>query len=340
MRNFILLLLLCFVSGLGAQTFPTRLLPKKVRTQLRDYALIPGGRYVKNLYFGSDSLQFQFPKRVSVDSFYMSRYEVTVEDFVRFYHETGDLEHKYDSAVWMRDFPYSFNKPITQNYFHLSKFRNFPVVGITWDQALRFCAWKSKELNALLENTGYAVEVTLPTDVEWQYAAYRPVPQQGDSIVDAHQFFPWGYSFFCPRGKQDACRLRCNSGRTVVPQGFTLIDDASDGGLYTMPVKSFEPNGYGLYQMSGNVAEWTLDNFSVDYAIAENAKLKFPDNPEMAKKYTPVFAAGTYDDYKIVKGGSWADQPFYMQIGVVKIQHPEKASSTIGFRPVLRVYRK
>ncbi len=340
-KHYLLLLSFCFVSGLGAQTLPIRVLPKKARVLLQNYVMVPGGLFVKNLYLGSDSLQFQFPKRVSVDSFYMSRFEVTVEDYVRFYNETGDLKNKYDSAVWTRDFPYPYNEPMTRHYFMGVAFRTYPAVGVTWDQAVRFCEWKSKELNVLLENTRYAVEFTLPTDTEWQYAACGLKPQQGGGSIAEQHIFPWGPSFFFPNDNDKSCCLpHCNSGMTTVPQGFTLIGYTSDGGLYTMPVESFEQNGYGLYQMSGNVAEWTSDNFSVDYAIAEGAQLKFPDNPETAKRYTLAFPAGTYDDYKIVKGGSWADQPFYMQIGVLKIQHPEKASSTVGIRPILRVYRK
>ncbi len=340
MRSLLILLSLFFVFSLEAQTLPVQVLPQKAQTQLRDYALIPGGDFFKNVYLGSDSLQFQFPQQVSVDSFYISRYEVTVEEYVRFYHETGALSNLYDSAVWTRDFPYSFNEPMTRNYYRADAFKIFPAVGVTWDQALRFCAWKSAELNVLLGNTRYAVEFRLPTDAEWQYAAHGPIKETSDRPMPKQHAFPWGPHYLPEGNKEDAYILPCNSGRAVTPQGLTLFSYNSDGGLYTLPVKSYAPNGYGLYQMSGNVAEWTSDYYSVDYAKAEEAKLKFPDQAETVKRYTPIFPAGTYDDYKIVKGGSWADEPFYMQVGVQKIQHPEKASATVGFRPVLRVYRK
>lgn len=339
-RTLFFALLLCLSAGLGAQTLPMQVLPKQVRTLLKDYALIPGGEFVKNLYTGYDSLQFQFPKRVSVDSFYMSRYEVTVGEYVRFFQETDDPRNKYDSAVWTKDFPYSYNEPMTRNYFWHPAFDDYPAVGITWEQAMRFCQWKSNQLNKLLENTAYTVAFTLPTDAEWQYAACGPKPEGGDKANGEQRLFPWGSFFLFPHSGKEGVRLHCNSGKATTPQGFTLFDYASDGGLYTLPVASFEPNAYGLYQMSGNVAEWTSDNFSVDYEKAEDAILQYLDEPETVKRYTPAFSAGAYGDYKIVKGGSWVDQPFYMQIGVLKIQHPEKASSMVGFRPVLRVFRK
>ncbi len=340
MRTLLTFLSLFLVFSLNAQTLPLSVLPKKARAQLQDYVLIPGGDFYKNVYLGSDSLQFQFPQKVSVDSFYMSCYEVTVEEYVRFYHETGESRNKYDSAVWTRDFPYSYNEPMTRNYYQADAFHIYPIVGITYDQALRFCAWKAAALNALLENTNYTVAFSLPTDTEWQYAACGPAPEANDGSTAKQNIFPWGYHYLLQVKNKNAYTLPCNSGMATTPQGFTLFGYPSDGGLYTLPVKSYAPNGYGLYQMSGNVAEWTGDNYSVDFAKADAARLKFRDQPETAARYTPIFSTGTYDDYKIVKGGSWADQPFYMQVGVLKIQHPERASSTVGFRPVLRVYRR
>ncbi|MBK8192250.1 MAG: SUMF1/EgtB/PvdO family nonheme iron enzyme [Lewinellaceae bacterium] len=270
----------------------------------------------------------------------MGRFEVTVEEYLRFYQETDDVRNKYDSAVWTKDFPYAYNEPMTKNYFRLLHYRKYPVVGLTWEQAMRFCRWKSEALNALLENTGYAVECTLPTDAEWQYAACGPDLQDKEDPGAKQRFFSMGVFFLAPHLSKGEYQLQCNSGNAITPQGLPLLSYASDGGLYTLPVEHFEPNGYGLYQMSGNVAEWTSDNYSVDYTTIEDAQQKYKDKPEMLQRFTPVFPSGTYDDYKIVKGGSWADSPFYMQIGVSKIQHPEKASSMVGFRPVVRIYRK
>lgn len=336
----ILLAFICIAANLAAQTLPLRVLPKPTRALLADYVLIPGGTMVKNLYMGFDSLQFQLPKTVAADSFYMSRFEVTVDEYVRFFQETDDQQNKYDSAVWTKDFPYSYNEPITRNYFIAPAFRPYPAVGMTWAQAMRYCQWKSEQVNTLLEKSNYTVEFTLPTDTEWQYAAYGPPPPENKNGHVNKRMYPWGTDFLKGNFPGHEFQLPCNSGPTRTPQGFNLIGYPTDGGLYTVPVESYEPNGYGLYQMSGNVAEWTLDNFSVDTAGVADAQIKVSDNPEALKRFTPSFPPGKYDAYKIVKGGSWVDEPFYMQIGVLKIQHPERASSTVGFRPVLRIYPK
>ena len=224
--------------------------------------------------------------------------------------------------------------------FKITQFRDYPVVGITWDQAMRYCQWKSETLNELLANSEYTIEFTLPTDAEWQYAACGPKPGEKGKSDSKQNIFPWGSFFLFPHTNKEGFHLNCNSGPAKTHQGFTLITFVSDDGLYTLPVKSFEPNGYGMYQMSGNVAEWTIDDFSIDYDRLKKAREKFADNAEIVEQFTPQFQEGTYEGYKIIKGGSWVDEPFYMQIGVVKIQHPRKASSTVGFRPVMRVLHR
>lgn len=335
-----LLALVCFTANLFSQTLPLRVLPKPARAMLENFVLIPAGSYSKNVYNGYDSLQFQFPVTATVDSFYMSRFEITVEEYLRFYEESADLQNKYDSAVWTKDYPYAYNEPMTLHYYKTPAFRQYPAVGITWYQAIRFCQWKTGQVNALLEGSGYRVEIGLPGETEWQYAAAGPCSTGKEGKIRDVNIFPWKGGFLAPHPSGRGLQLSCNSGPIRTPQQFDLTAYPADGGLYTMPVHSFKANGYGLYQMAGNVAEWTMDNYSVDTVRLAAAQLKFENNPEVLGRYTPIFPLGKYDDYKIVKGGSWADEPFYMQIGILKIQHPDRASSTVGFRPVLRIYRQ
>ena len=102
---------------------------------------------------------------------------------------------------------------------------NHPVVHISYLDAMAYCAW-SKRL--------------LPTEAQWEYAARGGL--QGAR-------YPWG-QLLVPEGRHQA---------NVWQGSFPEHNDASDGWHATAPVESFEPNGFGLYQMAGNVWEWCLD---------------------------------------------------------------------------------
>ena len=104
--------------------------------------------------------------------------------------------------------------------------------------------------------------------------------------------------------------------------------------------------------MAGNVAEWTSDNYQVSPDYIEGLLNDIEGNQERINSgyYTleelinlhplPTFPYDKYDGYKIVKGGSWADRPYYMQASAIQIEQPDVARATIGFRTVLTLYKK
>ena len=78
-----------------------------------------------------------------------------------------------DTLVWIRDFSYSYNEPMTQRYFSHPAYGNYPVVGVTWKQADAFCNWRTRYLNSYLDSKKRAQEsdFRLPTEAQWEYAA-------------------------------------------------------------------------------------------------------------------------------------------------------------------------
>ncbi|PKP36028.1 MAG: gliding motility-associated lipoprotein, partial [Bacteroidetes bacterium HGW-Bacteroidetes-15] len=100
-----------------------------------------------------------------------------------------------------------------------------------------------------------------------------------------------------------------------------------DGGLITLPVGSYEPNDYGLYDMSGNVTEWTANAFDESaymYTHDMNPDYKYnakPNDPPALKR-------------KVVRGGSWKDIGFFLQVGSRSFEYQDSAKAHIGFRCV------
>lgn len=215
-----------------------------------------------------------------------------------------------DTLVWMRDFSYSYNEPMAKRYFAHPSFDNYPVVGVSWKQAIAFCSWRSHYLNSYLERKKKAVEsdFRLPTEAEWEYAARGGRTQS---------MFPWGNYYL--RNKKGCLLANFKPGRG---------NYAEDGGFYTVRADAYWPNDWGLYNMSGNVAEWTSSlyyeggyNFQHDMNPDIRWNAKDSDPPRMKRK--------------VVRGGSWKDVGYYLQAGTRNYEYQDTSKSYIGFRCVI-----
>ncbi|MCL3780136.1 gliding motility-associated lipoprotein [Prolixibacteraceae bacterium JC049] len=216
--------------------------------------------------------------------------------------------HVYpDTLVWIRDFSYGYNEPWTNKYFWHPGFDEYPVVGVTWKQAKAFCHWRTATLNkALIEEGGYAVQdYHLPTEAEWEYAARGGVQLS---------MFPWGGYYARDAEGTFLANFKPLRGNYV-----------EDGGMATMKVGSYDPNDYGLYDMAGNVAEWTGDaydesayNFTNDFNPSYEYDAQ-ADDPAALKR-------------KVIRGGSWKDISHFLQSGTRSYEYQDSAKSYIGFR--------
>lgn len=205
-----------------------------------------------------------------------------------------------DTLVWMSDFSYSYNEPLVKNYFAHAEYDNYPVVGVSLKQAMAFCQWKTGQVNGSLKQSSpgrYEVIVRLPTNTEWESAAFA----ERDTVDFV-------------KGKQ---LYNCNFGPMTDQYGFVVKRHNDDGYFYTAPVKNFPPGTYGLYDMKGNVAEWT----TTSREEIMNAEVR-------ADKLRNTFA---------VKGGGWNSTPYYMQAGACQFYPVSAAHAYLGFRYVVYV---
>ncbi|WP_290708766.1 SUMF1/EgtB/PvdO family nonheme iron enzyme [Flavihumibacter sp. CACIAM 22H1] len=215
-----------------------------------------------------------------------------------------------DTLVWIRDFSYSYNEPMTKRYFSHPAFGNYPVVGVSWNQATAFCEWRTHFLNSFLESKKRAQEsdFRLPTEAEWEYAARGGRSQS---------MFPWGNYYL--RNKKGCLLANFKPGRGNYPE---------DGGFYTVRADAYWPNDFGLYNMAGNVAEWTSSlyyeggyNFQHDMNPDIRYNAKDSDPPRMKRK--------------VLRGGSWKDVGYFLQTGTRSYEYQDTAKSYIGFRSVI-----
>jgi len=207
-----------------------------------------------------------------------------------------------DTTVWIKDFNYSYNEPMHNDYFWHEAYGDYPVVGINYKQAKAFCAWRTLYKNSFQKSKGnnFVNSFRLPSEAEWEYAARGGL--EGAT-------YPWGG----PYAKNDRGCFLAN---------FKPLrgDYAADQALYTVEAESYEPNEYNLYNMAGNVSEWV--NSSYEAGAYEHMSSMSPVVNDANNKR------------KGVRGGSWKDVSYFLQVGTRDYEYQDSARSYIGFRTV------
>lgn len=211
-----------------------------------------------------------------------------------------------DTLCWMTEFSYSFNEPQMQNYFSHPSYAYHPVVGITWEQATAFCHWRT-DYYSNHSKQPRAHEYRLPTEAEWEYAA-----RGGRSSA----LYPWGGPYI-----RDA--KGCYMANFKPMRGNYTVD----GYLIPAHVGSYAPNDYGLYDMAGNVSEWTSQNY--DESLSEFTLDFNPTYSYNARNNDPKQLKR-----KVIKGGSWKDIGAYLQCGMRDYEYQDQCRPYIGFRCV------
>ena len=212
-----------------------------------------------------------------------------------------------DTLTWIHDYAYSFNDPFTKNYFFHPAFDNYPVVGINWKQATAFTKWRSQMMNAFLRKIKKPVlpEFRLPTESEWEYAS------RGGLDFSP---YPWGGPY-----------TRNIKGCFLANFKPLRGNYVADGGLKTMKTASYNPNGYGLYDMAGNVAEWTSNAY-------DESALSYSHDMNMDYHYNASEDDNSVLKRKSIRGGSWKDIAYFIQTSTRTFEYQDTAKSYIGFR--------
>ncbi|MDR0799763.1 MAG: SUMF1/EgtB/PvdO family nonheme iron enzyme [Dysgonamonadaceae bacterium] len=214
-----------------------------------------------------------------------------------------------DETVWINDFNNAYNEPYMRLYFNHPGYNDYPVVGISWEQAGAFCAWRTDYLKKSIDNPNRNViePYRLPTEAEFEYAA-----RSGKS----ENVYPW---------KNDDTKgdKGCFLGNFKPGDG----NYTEDGHLVPARVGSYSPNEFGLYDMAGNVAEWTSTSF-----LESGLSVMSDMNPEYR------YHAAKEDPYalkkKVVRGGSWKDVARYIRSDTRTYEFQNEQRSYIGFRCV------
>ncbi|MDX1445871.1 SUMF1/EgtB/PvdO family nonheme iron enzyme [Lishizhenia sp.] len=214
-----------------------------------------------------------------------------------------------DTLVWIRDFTYSYNDDQSKMYFWHVAYDNYPVVGITWTQAKAFNVWRTQLLNSWLVSMGevFVSDFRLPNESEWERAA------RGD--LDGSPY-PWGGPYI---RNESGCFL----GNFKPMRGRYF----QDGGFYTVKAYSYNPNGWGLYCMAGNVAEWCETAY-------DESMYEFSNDLSSDYRYDAMDWDPPSQKRKVIRGGSWKDIGYYLQTSTRTYEYQDTAKSYIGTRSV------
>jgi gliding motility-associated lipoprotein GldJ len=328
------------------------------------------------------------PRRVTVTSFYMDQCEISNLNWNEYLHWTKVMFHNNpdlidratpDTLVWRSEM--SYNEPYVEFYFSHVAYNNYPVVGVNWEQANDYCAWRTDRINELilykekiitlpdyesvkddtdndeirnnvvfntkkyLINPEYNPEegkrpiknlygenrktnmsdgilfsdVRLPTEAEWEYAAYGISARDGEENVAEKQKYPWNGHQMRNAEKKYRGQMQANYVRgrgDMMGLGGKLNDKA------TIPttVNAYWPNAFGLYNMAGNVNEWVMDVYR-------------PLTSEDANEYNP-FRGNEYKSPQMVSNtvdGVPVRVPVIDSLGRVKYVYPVEKDSLAAY---------
>ena len=273
---------------------------------------IPGTFHMGQADQDVPATQINFNKQITIGGFYMDDTEITNNEYRQFMNimltDSVDIlgldmimEELYpDTTVWMKDFSHHYGDPMMEYYFWHPAFDDYPVVGVDWYAARYFSEWRTGYMNSWRAEMGMwsMPNFRLPSEAEWEYAA------RGSRDMAK---YPWGGPYL--RNAKGCMLANFKPGRG---------NYYDDGFQYSSPVASYFSNDFGMYDMAGNVSEWTEDAF---YEAAV----------PIVWDLNPTYWDETIDK-KVIRGGSWKDIAYYLETGTRTYEYADTTRSFVGFR--------
>lgn len=312
-------------------------------------------------------------RTLSVNSFYMDRYEVRNIDWREYLNWLGSVysnvapeiieRARPDIKAWIKGL--SDNEPFLMNYFTHPSFNEYPVVCISWEQATAYCQWRSDRANELqlikagviqapdfkaiaalnsLEAvekavftskkfftgqqdnlaktyTGMFPDFRLPSEDEWEFAAYARKKTDPENKVSV---YPWSEKNYGKLSQIQRGQLQAHYNRSATNVRSNVFSR-------TVPVGSFVPNDFGLYNMAGNVNEWVFDQYTT------RGNLNRIDSIDVLDTFLPEYHKS--NDSRVYKGGSWSDPIFWLNPASRRCLDRNKSANDIGFRCAMSIVR-
>jgi len=237
---------------------------------------------------------------VYLDAFYMDKYEVTNSQYAEFLNAYGKNSDAAGHELLDTDDPDCLIEKVGSTYSPKSGYEDHPVIEVSWYGAAAYAQFHGKRL---------------PTEAQWEKAARGGLVEKK---------FPWG--------DHDPDGTQCNFADKNTNISWS-DKSADDGYERTAPVGSYPANGYGLYDMAGNVCEWCADEYNSGYYSVS------PTNNPMGPGTVITFANDDFtniDDWshRVVRGGSWFFNPLYLRAAGRSLTTPTVTGYSNGIRCV------
>jgi formylglycine-generating enzyme required for sulfatase activity len=275
-----------------------------------------------------------------------------------------------DTTSWTTDFSSSYNEPMTNMYFWHPAYDNYPVVGVSWYQAMAFLDWKThmhqKQLDA--EKVPYEIEYILPSDIEWEIASIafeenKKIAFDQRAVITTDWLTNLALSW---PGHDDPYQRPNYLKNLFTKDEYYRGNFIRDGYFHTGPadliheknkgdetgIKHLDP--LGVSWMDGNVSEWMMESYAENWKPFFDKHLAVLDadtseSTQLAKQIEMLYDKGNAQNGRLVRGANWYDERFSGRPGSLRNEaginpkrfvDPSEQHSTVGFRYVIHVRKK